>query len=159
MAVARRRLENLWRTTIGFVAVAIALVSLTAQLANVWELKDKLFIRKESDLPARIEVLTKSLNTAAVTIGQIEDQIKQRQLLVTQLQHDAETASKLSALNKEQLDAVASVLRSEIKSDQSQNFWSTQLLAFFYAALGVALSEGYRFVIRWRLRRKLEPEE
>jgi hypothetical protein len=61
----------------------------------------------------------------------------------------------LAALNKEQLEAVAQVLRSEIKSDERQNFWTAQFLAFFYAALGVALSEGYRFILRWRARRKL----
>jgi hypothetical protein len=51
------------------------------------------------------------------------------------------------------MDAVALVLRSEIRGEERHNFWGAQFLAFFYAALGVALSEGYRFVIRWRTRR------
>jgi hypothetical protein len=99
-----------------------------------------------------------SLNTAAQTIGEIEDEIKKREVLVKQLQHDADTAAKVSTLNKDQLDAVAQVLRGEIKSDERQNFWSAQLFAFFYAALGVALSEGYRFIIRRRTRHRLPVE-
>jgi uncharacterized membrane protein YdfJ with MMPL/SSD domain len=113
---------------------------------------------KQVELPARIQTLTKSLNSAAETIGQIEDEIARRRKLVEQLQRDADTAAKLSALNKDQMDAVAQVLRTEIKSDQSQNFWNAQMLAFFYAALGVALSEGYRFITRWRLRQRLQSE-
>jgi hypothetical protein len=134
----------------GIGAVVISLIS--SLITFSWK-------REQLELPARIQLLTGSLNSAAETIGQIEAEIKQRQELVRQLEKDAETASKLAALNKEQMDAVAQVLRSEIKSDQSQNFWGAQFLAFFYAALGVALSEGYRFFIRWRLRRKLQPVE
>jgi hypothetical protein len=114
---------------------------------------------KQNDLPSRIQTLTKSLNSAAETIGQIEDEIKQRQALVQRLERDADTASKLADLNKEQMGAVAQVLRSEIRSDERQNFWSAQFLAFFYAALGVALSEGYRFILRWRARRRLRKVE
>jgi uncharacterized membrane protein YdfJ with MMPL/SSD domain len=114
---------------------------------------------KQLELPARIETLTKSLNSAAETIGQIELEIKQRRDLVQQLEKDAATASALSALNKEQMEAVGQVLRSEIKSDERQNFWGAQLLAFFYAALGVGLSEGYRFILRWRARRRLAAVE
>jgi hypothetical protein len=135
-----------------FVGLAAAIVAGTSTILSIREKPS------QAELPARIRVLTGSLNSAAEAIGQIEAEIKKRQELVLKLQQDAETAAKLSALNKEQMDAVALVLRSEIKSDQSQNFWSAQLLAFFYAALGVALSEGYRFFIRWRLRRKPQSE-
>jgi hypothetical protein len=107
------------------------------------------------DLPARISTLTTSLKGAAETIGAIEQEIKQRQVLVEQLEREADTASKLKTLNKEQLDAVAQVLKGEIQGDQRRNFWSAQGLAFFYAAVGVALSELYRFILRWRARRRL----
>ncbi|HEX3600247.1 MAG TPA: hypothetical protein VHU84_08885 [Lacipirellulaceae bacterium] len=99
--------------------------------------------------------MTASLNGAAKTIGAIEEQIRQRQALVEQLEREADTASKVKGLNKEQLDAVAQVLKNEIHIDQQQNFWSAQALAFFYAAIGVALSELYRFILRWRARRRL----
>ncbi len=111
------------------------------------------------DLPTRINTLTESLKDAAKAIDAIEQEIKQRQALVEQLEREADTASKLKTLSKDQLDAVAQVLKSEIQSDQRQNFWSAQVLAFFYAAVGVALSELYRFILRWRARRRLARAE
>jgi hypothetical protein len=118
---------------------------------------------KEIDLPERIRVLTSSLNDAAKSIGEIEEAMKQREALVQRLQRDAETASRLSALNKEQVDAVAQVLKGEIEKDQQANFWTTQLLALFYTLLGVGLAELYHFVLRrWRRRRlvnrSIEPQ-
>jgi hypothetical protein len=98
---------------------------------------------------------TASLKGAADTIGQIEEEIKQREALVQRLEEQADTAKKLSAMNKDQLDAVAQVLRGEIGRDERQNFWSAQALAFFYPAVGVGLSELYRFILRWRARRRL----
>jgi hypothetical protein len=108
-----------------------------------------------ADLPSRISTLTASLKGAADTIGQIEEEIKQREGLVQRLEEQADTAKKLSAMNKDQLDAVAQVLRGEIRRDERQNFWNAQVLAFFYAAVGVGLSELYRLVLRWRARRRL----
>jgi hypothetical protein len=144
-----------------FVVLSMIVISLSSRIVGDFEEAVQILTgyrpaAREIDLPTRIQTLTRSLNSAAETVGQIEAEISKRQALVAQLQKDAETASKISALNKEQLEAVAQVLRSEIKNDQSQNFWSAQVLAFFYAALGVALSEGYRFIARWRLRRKLQ---
>jgi hypothetical protein len=91
------------------------------------------------------------LNSAAKTISEIEGEIKKREELVRRLQSDAETATKLSELNKPQLDAVAQVLKGEIERDQRQSFWTAQGLAVFYAILGVALAELYHWIIRrWR---------
>jgi myo-inositol-1-phosphate synthase len=137
--------------------VTVSLVSASlSSLSQVFSLSWKAFEKpKTVDLPSRIQTLTDSLNLAAKTIGQIETEIEQRQQLVRQLEKDAETASKVSVLNKEQMEAVAQVLRAEIKNDGQENFWRAQLLAFFYAALGVGLSEGYRFFLRWRVKRKL----
>jgi hypothetical protein len=143
-----------WATII----VGFALVVSTT--ATVWSdfqhIIESNFVSSEPELPAKIHKLTESLNAAAESIGQIEGEIKKRQSLVEQLEQEANTATKLASLNQEQLNAVAQVLRGEIKSDERQNFWSAQLFAFFYAALGVALSELYRFIVRSRARRKLE---
>jgi hypothetical protein len=122
--------------------------------AQGYEIYKQTFPKKE-DLAVRIQTLTNSLNSAAKTISQIEDEIKQRQSLVAKLQRDADEASKLSTLNKDQLDAVAQLLRSQTES----SFWSSQAIALFYAVFGVALSELYRFVMRWRARRRLATVE
>lgn len=145
-----------FRSVMIVVVAGAALVSASSSLFSKLEIAffgEK--VAKPSNLPAKVQTLTASLNTAAQVIGQIEAEIKQRQELVQQLERDADQASKLAALNKDQLDAVAQVLRTEIRSDERQNFWTAQLLAFFYAALGVALSELYRFIMRWRARTKI----
>jgi biopolymer transport protein ExbB/TolQ len=112
-------------------------------------------IAQQPDLAERIRTLTGSLNSAARTISEIEGEIKKREELVRRLQSDAETASKLSALNKPQLDAVAQVLKSEIERDQRQSFWMAQGLAIFYTILGVALTELYHWIMRRRRRREI----
>jgi hypothetical protein len=141
--------NDLWDKLITAAFAATVIGGIASILSNVPP-------EKEADLPARISMLTSSLNAAAKTIGAIEEEIKQRQALVDQLSKEADAAEKLKTLNKEQMDAVAQVLRSEIKSEERQNFWTAQFLAFFYAALGAALSEGYRFILRWRARRRLQ---
>jgi hypothetical protein len=134
---------------IGLLIISTIVFSLSTVVSIVHEKP------KEIDLAQRIRVLTESLNAAAETIGEIEDQIRQREILVQKLQEDADTASKLTSMNKEQLDAVAQVLKGQIEKEQHQTFWSAQLLAFFYTILGVILAELYHFIEkRWR-RRKL----
>lgn len=108
---------------------------------------------EQPDIAERIKTLTSSLNSAAKTIAEIEEQIKQREELVHRLQSDAEIAKKLTELNKPQLDAVAQVLKGEIEKDERQKFWTAQALAVFYTLLGVALAEFYRWIVG-RLRPK-----
>jgi hypothetical protein len=160
---------NRFELMFAFLTIMGVLVSLTSTLFTKLQenydisFKDYSIVfvmkKKDADLPSKIQTLTASLNSASQAIGQIENEIKQRQELVQKLEKEADTASKIAALNKEQMDAVAQVLRSEIKSDERQNFWGAQLLAFFYAALGVGLSEGYRYLLRWRARRRLAAVE
>lgn len=158
-----RGINPLWWFSIVFVvwSISILLTFLTERYELVrTEDWGYLLVQKgpkpEPDLPSKIQKLTKSLNTASDSMRQIEVEIEKRQELVRELEKQADTASKITTLNKEQRDAVAQLLRDEIKSDERQNFWTAQLLAFFYAALGVALSEAYRYAMRWRARRRLE---
>jgi hypothetical protein len=105
-------------------------------------------------LEDRIKLLTDSLNSSARTIQEIENEIKDRQALVTKLQRDAEIAQKLTALNKDQVDAIAQVLRGQIEAEEHRSFWGNQFLAVLYTLLGVALAELSRWFLRWRARRK-----
>jgi hypothetical protein len=109
----------------------------------------------EVELSDRIRTLTASLTTAATTISQIEEEVKRRHALVEKLQQDAETAQKISALNRQQVDAVAQVLKGEIEKEQRAGFWMNQLQNGFYALMGVILAELYHFLTRWYRRRML----
>jgi hypothetical protein len=136
-----------------FVALAV-IGSVTAAMItafNSWYAKPR-----EIDLAERIKMLTSSLNSTARTITQIEDEIKRRQVLVERLKQNADTASKLAAMNKEQADAVAQTLRVEIEKENQKSFWSSQMLAIGYTVLGVALAELYRFCLRVIHRRRLQ---
>ena len=75
---------------------------------------------------------------------------------MAKLEQDAETARKLSAVNKEQVDAIAQVLRGQIEAQERRSFWSNQALAVFYALLGVAFSELTRWLLRRKRRRKTQ---
>jgi len=105
-------------------------------------------------LEDRIRELTQSLNKSATTIQEIENEITKRQALVSQLRKDAETASKLATVNKEQVDAIAQVLRTQIQAQERNSFWFNQGINALYMFLGVGLGELVRWFLRWRAKRK-----
>jgi hypothetical protein len=78
---------------------------------------------KEPDLVMRIESLGRALTTAAKTIDEIERAVNQRRELVDRLKQDADVASRLATLNREQADAVAQALRFQLEADQRTRFW------------------------------------
>jgi HEAT repeat protein len=82
----------------------------------------------EITIEDRIKVLTRSLNSAASAIGEIESEVKERQALVEKLKNDAETAKNLRALHREQVDAIAQVLRGQIEKEQKIVFGRTKAL-------------------------------
>jgi hypothetical protein len=50
---------------------------------------------------------------------------------VAQLQKDADTATKLSAVNKDQVEAIAQVLRTQNETEEHKSFWSIRRSLFF----------------------------
>jgi hypothetical protein len=105
-------------------------------------------------LEDRIRELTESLNRSATTIQDIENEITKRQALVTQLQKNADTASKLATVNKEQVSAIAQVLRTQIELQERNSFWFNQGVNALYMLLGVALGELVRWFLRWRAKQR-----
>src|SRR5215472_4317359 len=84
--------------------------------AAAGQLVEKHFFEQKNapqTLEDRIRELTDSLNKSATTIQDIENEITKRQALVGQLQKDADTASKLATVNKQQVDAIAQVLGAQ----------------------------------------------
>jgi hypothetical protein len=99
-------------------------------------------------LEQKITVLTGSLNNAARAISDIEQEIQSRQQFADKLRADAEEAKKIATLNKEQVDAVAQTLRGQLQEQERASYWPHLLANLFFAALGVALTELYRWVVR-----------
>lgn len=132
----------------------LLLAFVVGSVSQIW-LSSRQTRQADPDLNSRIADLTLSLVKAARAISEIEEDIKKRQALVEQLRQDADTASKLAMVSKEQAEAVAQALRTEIASEQRQSFWSNQAYALFYTLLGVVLAELYHFLVN-RLRRRRE---
>jgi hypothetical protein len=102
-------------------------------------------------LEARIEELTGSLNVSAKLIAQIEREITTRKELVSKLERDADEAIRLSTLNADQVAAVAQALRGELRNESKSGFWLSAATNLFFAFLGAAFGELFRW---FRARRR-----
>ena len=80
---------------------------------------------------------------------EIEAEVTKRRVLVDKLQQDAVTAEKLTAVNKEQVEAISQVLRAQIESERRSSLWVDQGFAVLWMILGAVLSEVARWVVRW----------
>jgi hypothetical protein len=120
--------------------IAIALTSLI-----------QAFSVDEDTIQARIETLSHSLNNAASTIVEIEEEINRRMDLVSELEQRARLAERLQATNREEVESISLLLRSELDRKETWNFWINVTQNAFFMILGAFL--GY-FVERWMSRRR-----
>jgi hypothetical protein len=149
--------ENLWKKLSEVIIPAFLLGAGAAVAITAVQLAENVFFGPKNVAPTledRIRELTQSLNKSATTIQEIENEITKRQALVSQLRKDAETASKLATVNKEQVDAIAQVLRTQIQAQERNSFWFNQGINALYMFLGVGLGELVRWFLRWRAKRK-----
>jgi hypothetical protein len=109
--------------------------------------------RDAPDLAVRIVELTELLNLSVKRISEIEGEVKERQALVAKLERDATTAKQLSAVSREQVEAVAQALRVELQLQEKHHWWSANWLHAAYTLLGVILAELFHYfyprVLRW----------
>ncbi len=113
--------------------------------------------QKAETLEMRIGELTRSLGISAKLVSEIEQEIEKRRTLVGKLQEDAEQAKKLSALNAEQVAAVAQALRGELHKEDRTSFWIGVATNLFFAILGASFGELFRW-LRTRRRQQLVEE-
>jgi hypothetical protein len=88
----------------------------------------------------RVQQLSKSLSEATQLIDQMQIDIESRQRMVTKLQGDLETYDKLAALKKDEVEAVAQVLRGEIDKSSRRSFWEGVAVNFAFFILGAIAS-------------------
>jgi len=103
-------------------------------------------------LEARISLLLDNLELASNAISAIEVEIEKRKELVSKLGQQQQAAEALSQLNREQVEAVAQLLRGEVEAGNRRSFWLN-----FGVTAGVA---GFFYVIGFTspfLLRKLRP--
>ena len=80
-------------------------------IASVFEVYVPKKFRKPENLESRINKLSAALKESSRLVSEVEDEISKRQALVGELQQDAERYQKLVSINREQVEAVAQLLR------------------------------------------------
>lgn len=88
----------------------------------------------------KLEALIANLNEANNVIRDIEAEVRARQAAAEKLQHDASDAQQLLELNKGQLDAVRSLIGSELKHESRRGFWLGAAVNFLFFVSGAGLT-------------------
>ena len=95
---------------------------------------------REETIEDRVRHLTKSLDEATALIGNIESEIKARSQLATELQRDIDQYNKLVEIKKPEVEAIAQLLRGELKKEGRATFWKGFAINFGFFILGAAAS-------------------
>jgi hypothetical protein len=137
----------------GFIVVVPAVLFLSGWLIPVPHQKE--------GLAERISALTTILNVSAKAVADIESEIAQRRDLVRQLQSDAERAKQLSAVSREQAEAVAQALKIELERREQSSFWSNVLMNLAFVFIGIVATEVFHWGRGKYLKKafKREPKE
>jgi len=88
----------------------------------------------------RVNRLTNSLSEAVQLISQIEKEIESRRALASELQNDIETYKRVVALQQSEVEAVAQLLRGELRKQGRRSFWQNVAVNSVFFALGALLS-------------------
>ena len=114
-----------------------ALFSLLAEVIPRYFRKEQ---EREENINDRVVRLTKSLAEATGLIGNIEEEIKARSALASQLQTDIDRYNKLVELKKPEVEAVAQLLRGELQKEGRRSFWAGFAINFLFFLLGAGAS-------------------
>jgi peptidoglycan hydrolase CwlO-like protein len=96
----------------------------------------------------RVKRLTKSLGEATSLISNIENEIKARSALATQLQDDIDQYNKLVEVKKPEVEAIAQLLRGELKKESRSSFWKGFAINFLFFVLGAGASWGINLLTK-----------
>jgi len=95
---------------------------------------------KDQTLETRVEALTASLTDATQLISQIQREIESRSGLATKLREDVERYDQLKKISAPEVEAVAQLLRGELKSEARKSFWKGVIVNFIFFILGAVSS-------------------
>lgn len=108
-----------WKRVSDSFAILAACLGIAAGTTSVFES----IWSQESPIEDRVQVLSGALNDATRLISEIQKEIDDRVALVSELEKKAEIAEQLSASSKEQVEAVALLLRTELDRNETWTFW------------------------------------
>lgn len=121
-----------------------AITAIVGALASIlFQLSEKYFIKKtkkEETTEERIQKLIKSLQETTNLVNKIEDEINQRSKLAEKLQNDIKFYDGLVSLKKPEVEAIAQLLRGELKKESKSSFWKGFAVNFLFFILGAIIS-------------------
>jgi t-SNARE complex subunit (syntaxin) len=131
------------------VAIAFGLGSAILQrvLQSLLEKKEQSRGTKET-IEERINKLTSSLQESTNLIAEVEAEIFERSALVEKLKKDAETYEQVVKLKGPEVEAVAQLLRGELKKEGSRSFWKGVAVNFLFFVLGLIASVLLNLVMK-----------
>jgi hypothetical protein len=102
---------------------------------------------REPDLRDRIKQLSANLNTAAIAISSIEQEVQARARLVAQLEESADGAEVLARLHEAEVQAVVQALQIEFRGTERRSLRLNVILSLVFFALGSAASIFISFYV------------
>ena len=123
-------MDKLWWVVLMIVPMGVAIISIIQFILGIRKRG------KEETVQDRIQKLTTSLREAAELISNIESEVKGRSALADKLQSDVETYNKIVQLKKPEVEAVAQLLREELKREGKRSFWKGFAMNFVFFLLG-----------------------
>ena len=118
---------------ISLIFAIAAIISITAQHILSTYLWEK---QKNNTLQERVDRLTSSLGDAMTLLSEFESEIKTRSALVDNLKKDIKQYNKISKLNKDEVEAIAYLLRGELQKGSRKSFWQGFVINFIFFLLG-----------------------
>lgn len=88
----------------------------------------------------RITKLINALKSSTELISAIDQEIKERQQLVTKLEQDLATYDEIVKLKESEVEAVAQLLRGELRKEGRKSLLQEILVNGFFFILGVVLT-------------------
>ena len=129
--------------SIEFVSVmssAAAIGAVTSAIAAFFQAQRNRKHKSQETLEDRINKLTDALRESSHLVTEVEKEIQSRQQLVIELKNDAEKYKNLVSINQEQVDAVAQLLKGELRKEGSKSFWKGVAINFVFFILGSGVS-------------------
>jgi hypothetical protein len=128
-------------SSIAFSIIAVVVAALASALWSGVENYLKQSRRTQGEtIEDRVARLTQSLEEATGLIANIESEIKARSSLATQLQDDLDRYNNLITIKKPEVEAIAQLLRGELKKEGRSTFWKGFLINFLFFILGAGAS-------------------
>lgn len=125
---------------LSIVGLIFAALSALVSILQEYVLKKRHGTTGDESLEDRITKLTSALTESASLVSQIEDEIKQRQSVVERLELDAKTYQEIANLRRPEVEAVAQVIRGEIKSESRRSFWIQIAVNFVFFVAGIVVT-------------------